>query len=191
MEPAGIIAIIATTAGFILAGGGFVGAFFISARMARKKRLAMFPQHITGWESRMASSPFAADLVGMALEALVDAWEDHLKTPEEDIRKAVNRLNISWVPGTTSGAVQKRFFTDRFGRKIAGDYEPRTGLVRVCFIPSDKIGSTAFFHECGHGLLHFLEGDPDSDHADGILGGKTWTAEVDMVVSELKARFRD
>lgn len=160
------LAIFAVLCAIVLTSALLVVAYH--RRSMRKQREKVFPIVVPGIGMRLSSAPpFKAtvDDVADALLLLIAKVVDVKLYDRARVTEALGRVNVAWVPADTAlfGIGAMRHIRDEFGRVIAGDQ--RGDTLRVVYRNDDRLGNTAFVHECGH-LLHTLEKLVDDDHKD-------------------------
>lgn len=138
-----------------------------------------YPVVVPGWKMRLNSSPpFNTSLeeLSKGLNELTDRCVELKSYDRKKVVKRINSLKVQWVPSEGEG---KRHIVDQWGRTIAGDKKGK--FVRVVYLPEDRLGDVALFHEIGHDL-HEIEGLVDYDHKDDLM----WV----NIVNHIKNKFK-
>lgn len=145
--------------------------FWIKRRSLMRQRAKEYPVTIQGWGLRMTEPPpFQAtvDDVAGCLSLLLDKAVEVKGYSRKKAKAKLDWLNVTWIANdpylVKTGAI--RHIRDGYGRIISGDHQGNN--IRVVYRPEDRLGHTAFVHECGH-ELHELEGRRDMDHEDKVM----------------------
>jgi len=159
-----------------------VGALGTAAIIGRIKYLDKYSQVVPGYSIRMTGSPFSLEEIANCLDILSEEWFKVKSTDKIKIKKKLNVLSVEWLEGTRedSGEV-KRYITDSYGRKIAGDNT--NDHIRVVYLSNDHLKNTAFIHECCH-TLHTLDGIVDYNHEEEAVWGSMG------IVATVKSRLQ-
>lgn len=173
-----IIGVVGTIFILGLAGFSLLFAFVLEPALRDSIMRRRYPLVVPGWKVRLNETPpFKASLedVQKGLDAFLERCLAVKKYNKGELKAKINNLRIEWIrPQNPEG---ERYIVDDYGRKIAGDHSG--DLIRVVVLPTDTLGSTAFFHELGH-EAHEMEAKSDYAHEDAVMWEEivTWCKKL-------------